>query len=237
MVYSFSVVLAILVWLLTWEVGGARGPESSPRERSHTSQEAAAALPWRKLTGICVITLFASVMFYTIQTQSGLALSQLRVRDPAVLGLLTTFASLGVPAGTLLFRSLARLPVGYLLAGEFVLIGLGFAWMGKSTEPHLFVLAAACNQLGCGMVLPTLLTWAARGLQYEVRGRGIGIWTGTFSVGQFLSGVLVTLLASAAGGVLPAFVVLGAMSLVAALLALGAQLYQRAPATTSASHS
>ena len=159
-------------------------------------------------------------MFYSIQTQSGLALSQLGITDPAQIGALTMLASLGVPLGTFVFRGLARLPIGVLLCLEFVIIGVGFAWMGRTTEPHTFVLAAGLNQLGCGMILPTLLTWATRGLPFEVRGRGNGAWQATFAVGQFLSGVVVTYLAVRTGGLMPAFIVLGVSNLAVAALAL-----------------
>jgi hypothetical protein len=41
---------------------------------------------------------------------------------------------------------------------EFVVSGVGFVWMRKAADPVGFVLAAAVNQIGCGMLLPTLLT-------------------------------------------------------------------------------
>ena len=125
--------------------------------------------------------------------------------------------------GTLIFRGLARLPIGVLLCLEFVVSGVGFVWMGKAAAPVDFVLAAAVNQIGCGMLLPTLLTWATRGLAFELRGRGNGAWQSTFAVGQFVSGVLVTFLAEHVGGLLPAFIVLGMSSAVAAALALAGQ--------------
>jgi MFS family permease len=96
-------------------------------------------------------------------------------------------------------------------------------WMGKAADPASFVLAAAVNQIGCGMLLPTLLTWATRGLAFELRGRGNGAWQSTFAVGQFLSGVLVTFLAEHVGGLLPAFIILGTASAVAATVALASQ--------------
>ncbi|OYW87138.1 MAG: hypothetical protein B7Z20_05800, partial [Sphingobium sp. 32-64-5] len=61
------------------------------------------------------------------------------------------------------------------------------------------------NQIGAGMLLPTLLVWAMSLLSFEIRGRGAGIWQGAFSFGQFLSPVVVTLLARWGGGLLPAF--------------------------------
>ena len=227
-VYALSLVLAALVWLFTWEPGR---PNSDARpHQQHTSPQGGTSLPWRSLSGICTVTLFASVMFYTIATQSGIALNQLGVRDPAKLGWLTALASLGVPAGTLLFPVLSRLPLRYLLACEFALIAVGFAWMGKAGGPTPFVCAAALNQVGCGMILPTLLTWAARDLPFETRGRGIGIWTGAFTIGQFLSGVLVTYLAVRLNGLADAFVALSVASLLAAALTVIPQLISSADA-------
>ena len=221
-IYLYSLLLVVGLWLFTWEPpseagGGANGESSA----------GVAGFPWKRLTGICAITLFASVLFYTVQTQSSLALSALGVQDPARLGLLTAIASLGVPLGTLFFRPLVRVPVGLLLLVEFALIGVSFGWMGKAADPNTFVLAAGVNQIGCGMILPTLLTWATRGLPFEVRGRGNGAWQGTFAVGQFLSGVVVIFLADHVGGLQPAFVVLGVCTLVAAVLALAGHLQYR----------
>jgi MFS family permease len=209
-VYLFSVLLALGIWRFTWE---------PPVEPTTPLPESSHVFPWARMLGICAITLFASVMFYTIQTQSSLALSSLGVPDPARLGMFTMLASLGVPLGTFVFRALARLPIGVLLSVEFTLIGVGFALMGRATSPQHFVLAAGLNQLGCGMILPTLLTWATRGLAFEIRGRGNGLWQATFAVGQFLSGMTVTFLGEHVGGLLPAFMALGLANFAVATLA------------------
>lgn len=221
-VYLFSVLLAFGIWRFTWEP-----PAEAEAPTETVTDTRQVAFPWARMTGICAITLFASVMFYTIQTQSSLALNALGVRNPAQLGLFTALASLGVPLGTFVFRALARLPIGILLAVEFAIIGGGFALMGHATSPRYFALAAAFNALGCGMILPTLLTWASRGLAFEIRGRGNGAWQATFAVGQFLSGMIVTFLGEHVGGLLPAFIALGVANFVAAGLAAIGQLRQR----------
>lgn len=221
-VYVFGALLAIGIWLLTWEPQA----DTATTERGHS--DATPAFPWKRMIGICAITLFAAVLFYTIQTQSTLALESLGVQDSARLGLLTAIASLGVPLGTFVYRGLSRWPIGLLLGVEFVLIGVGFVWMGKSTTPWMFVTAASLNQIGAGMILPTLLVWATRGLPFQIRGRGTGTWQATFAVGQFVCGLVVTYLALQLGGPLPAFVVLGMSSSVAAVLAIGAHFRQRA---------
>ena len=240
-VYLFSVLLAVGIWLFTWEPAprtsmlgglGSERPDKTPRV-----SEAGAApdtLPWGRLIGICAITLFASVMFYTILTQSSLALATLGVTDAGRLGLLTGIATLGVPTGTFVFRAAApRLRIGNLLALEFLLIAIGFAGMSRASSPWPFVAAAALNQIGCGMILPTLLTWATRGLAFSVRGRGTGIWTSVFAVGQFLSGLLVTWLAGMMGGLLHAFLALAVACAAATAFAIIGQLRARTPATSA----
>ncbi|MBL8270874.1 MFS transporter [Steroidobacter sp.] len=215
-VYAFGSVLAIGVWLLTWE------PKfnNSATQTHNVDDPETPAFPWARIAGICAITLFASVMFYTIQTQSSLALASLGVQDPARLSVFTAIASLGVPLGTFVYRAVLRWSIGLLLCIEFGIIGIGFVLMGKAPTAEMFVAAAALNQIGCGMILPTLLVWATRGLHFQIRGRGTGAWQATFAVGQFVCGLVVTWLALRLGGPLPAFVVLGVSSAIAALLAI-----------------
>jgi MFS family permease len=222
-VYLFGALLAIGIWLLTWE------PDATAQQAGDQLEGAAPAFPWTRIIGICAITLFASVMFFTVQTQSALALETLGVQDPTRLSILTAVASLGVPLGTFVYRGVARWPIGILLCLEFTLIGVGFAWMGKATTTNMFVVAAALNQIGCGMILPTLLVWATRGLHFQFRGRGTGAWQGTFAVGQFVCGLVVTYLAMQLGGPLPAFIVLGASCGIAAIAAVTGYLCYRTP--------
>ncbi len=222
-VYLFSLLLAVGLWLFTWE------PASQPKARAaaRSPDDAAdlpAFFPWLRLGGICAITLLASVMFYTVQTQSALALATLGVHEATRIGVLTMIASLGVPAGTFAFRAASRLPIGSLLCVEFLVIGGGFLWMGKAGTPEEFVAGAALNQIGCGMILPTLLTWATRGLAFSIRGRGTGVWNSTFAIGQFLSGLMVTWMAGEAGGLRSAFGALGIVGAAAAALAMAGQL-------------
>jgi hypothetical protein len=172
------------------------------------------------MLGVCAITLFASIMFYTVPTEGSLALEALGVTDPARIGRLTAIASLGVPLGTFVFRGFSRRPIGLLLGCELAIIGGGFLWMGKAPNVQAFVLAAGLNQVGCGMILPTLLTWATRGLAFEVRGRGTGLWTGSFFMGQFLSGMAITLIGEHVGGLSSALVVIGVSAMTAGLVSL-----------------
>jgi MFS family permease len=227
-VYASSAVLMLGVWWFTWE------PEDEAGETvDHIPAEARHPFPWARMIGICAITLCASIMFYTVQTQNGIALDELGVTDASRIGLYTSLASLGVPLGTFIFRGAStRLPVGLLLAVEFLVIGLGFVGMAKSSQTAPYLVAAAVNQIGCGMILPTLLTWAVRGLAFEIRGRGTGLWQGTFSVGQFLSGIVVTFFGKQVGGLFPALMLLGAGGVAIAVLCLVGHWYTRGRRST-----
>jgi sugar phosphate permease len=71
-----------------------------------------------------------------------------------------------------------------------------------------FLTGCFINQLGAGMLLPTLLIWSLSTLSFEHRGRGTGFWQSSFALGQFLSPLVVTFAAKQAGGLLGAFGVL-----------------------------
>lgn len=214
-IYGLSLPLALCVWRFTWEPEAEDDTAIVPVFGAAT----VAPFPWSRLLGICAITLFASIMFYTLLTQNALALTALGVSEPARIGLYTAIATLGVPVGTVAFRRLSRLPVAALLFIEFGAIGLGFVGMGLAAAPLPYVAAALVNQFGCGMILPTLLTWATAGLAFEVRGRGNGLWQASFAIGQFLT-VIVVFLATRLGGVQPAFVALAIVNAVVALIAI-----------------
>jgi hypothetical protein len=81
--------------------------------------------------------------------------------------------------------------------------------MGRATDPDSYAWGSFINQIGCGLVLPTMLVWATRGLAYHIRGRVNGMWQAAFAIGQFLSGMVVTLLSKQLGGLLPTFGLMG----------------------------
>jgi predicted MFS family arabinose efflux permease len=215
LLYAYSLVLAIGVALFTWEptrnsLLEISAPEADVRFRT---------IPVKRMLGIGLVTVFASVMFYATITQNANALVALGVREPGTIGNLSAIASLGVPLGTLLFWGIARLRITWLLFFSFGLMGAGFAWMGMTTTAQGYAWAANLQQIGCGLVLPTLLVWATQGLAFDIRGRGTGIWQATFCIGQFVSGMTLTLVSKQLGGLFSTFSALSALCLSGALIA------------------
>lgn len=222
LLYLVPLVFLAMVLLFTWE------PEESEHLHEQAEQGRWSDLPWGLMAVICAITLFGSVMFYTVQIKLPDALKDLGVvladggYDAARGGLMTAVASLFVPVGTLGFWYLSpRLSLKAMFVLEFALMGLGFLLMATLKNPWAFTLAAGLDQIGAGMLLPTLLTWAVAQLPFAVRGRGTGIWTATFSLGQFAcNNLAVPLIMGFTGAILPTLGVLGWLCLGAAALAL-----------------
>ena len=213
--YAYSLVLAFGVFMFIWE------PVAEQPAAAETVSDDAADVPfpWGRILGICSLTLLASISFYTVITKNAEALVSLGVSDPAVIGKYTMLASIGVPLGTFVYWGVARTPIAGLLLLDFALIGSGFVLMGHATMPTTYAWGSFINQIGCGIVLPTMLVWATRGLAYSIRGRGTGMWQAAFAVGQFLSGMLVTLLSKQLGGLLPTLGLMGEAALVFAVAA------------------
>jgi MFS family permease len=213
--YLYSLLLAVPVFFLIWEP--AKGAADSTS--AATGEQQYVQFPWARILGICALTLLASISFYTVITKNAEALVALGVHDPAVIGKYTMLASIGVSLGTFIYWGLARLSIGWLLMIDFALIGIGFWLMGDALNPVAYAWGAFVNQIGCGLVLPTMLVWATRGLAYSIRGRGNGMWQAAFAIGQFLSGMVVTLLSEQLNGLLPTMVVMGKGALAIAVIA------------------
>jgi MFS family permease len=203
--YIYSLLLAFGVFAFVWEPPIERPPIADPL----SPLPARTVFPWARMLGICSVTLLASTSFYTVVTKNAEAMVALGVSDPAVIGEYTMLASIGVPLGTFIYWGLSRLPIYWLLLIDFTLLGVGFVFMGRATHPTAYAWGSFINQVGCGIVLPTMLVWATCGLAYAIRGRGIGMWQAAFAIGQFLSGMAVTLLSKQLGGLLPALQVMG----------------------------
>jgi MFS family permease len=155
-----------------------------------------------------------------VQIQAPLGLTVLGWTDPAQTGMWTSIASVGVPLGTFVYSRVGVWPVKRLLTVEFAMLALGFTVMGTATSPTQFLIGCFINQLGAGMLLPTLLVWAMSLLPFAIRSRGAGMWTGAFSLGQFLSPLVVTLLSKQFGGLLPAFTALAVAAMLGVLITL-----------------
>ena len=225
-VYSSALLMLLAVLAFTWEP--AREGHEAEQAKAAPHNASWAGFPWSKMLGIIAITIYGSVFFYTVQIMASSGLAALGLKDPARAGFLTSIASIGVPIGTYIYSKVGRMPVSRLLMAEFGMLAIGFLLMSRAESVNGFLIGCFINQLGAGMLLPTLLVWAMSLLSFDMRSRGAGMWTGAFSVGQWLSPLAVTVAGKQVGGLLPAFGVLSAAALVG--VAVGAVLAVRGKA-------
>ena len=216
--YGAALVMFALVVKFTWEPSGDNPADEAEAAPHNLSWE---GFPWKTMAMIVAITVYGSVFFYTVQIQAPSGLAELGLTSPSQRGFLTSIASIGVPLGTYIYSRLGeRVAVARLLLVEFALLALGFLLMAKGGSVTGFLIGCFINQVGAGLLLPTLLVWSMSILSFEIRGRGTGFWQSAFAFGQFLSPLVVTVAGQKFGGLLGAFGVLSAAGLGGVVVAL-----------------
>jgi MFS family permease len=171
--------------------------------------------PVRRLAGVCLLTVFGAVVFYTVPVEMAYLLDDLGVGSTGVIGAVTAAASAATVLGSVLFTRLSphlrdRLPV------LFALCAAGFLMMGFADGLPLLIAGAVVNCVGTGMLLPTLVTRAMARLDFADRGRGMGLWTAAFFFGEFLCPLVLLAGQGAAGSLSLAVALLGAATAVMA---------------------
>jgi MFS family permease len=221
-VYGSALVMFALVLRYTWEPLGKPSGENAESAERAPHNLSWAGFPWGKMAGIAAVTIYGSVFFYTVQIQASSGLAELGLSSAARIGFLTSLASIGVPLGTFIYSRIGRIGVGKLLLAEFGLLAVGFMLMGRTGSVPGFLAGCFINQLGAGMLLPTLLVWSMSILPFEVRGRGTGFWQSAFALGQWLSPLAVTFFAMRMGGLMRSFEMLAYLAAAGFAVALGA---------------
>lgn len=179
-------------------------PQPRPADRANEPSPTAAEpmakrpFPWRPLAGTCALTLFGAILFYTVQVEMAFLLDDMGVSNSGVIGLATASSSAAVVVGAVVFAKAGRSPQVWLPTA-FGLCALGFAVIWLAPNPVVLTIGAVINCLGSGIMLPSLLTLAMSKLDYADRGRGTGLWTGSFFLGQFTCPLVVLALTSAIG--------------------------------------
>lgn len=202
-------VLAV-AWFACWE------PRRQPT--AARQQSVAPNFPWRATLLVCGVTVLCALVFFVQAVQHGRIFNDMGVASPERISVLATVASLGTVLGGYLFKRLGGLPVKLLLALSLALYGISY--LGVAWAPSLaFGLPLdVLGQVGGGLLVPSLITWALQHYGFAHRGRGMGLWGGAFFLGQFLSPPLITLVGTMAGSFLASVAVVGAVCLGVALL-------------------
>ena len=207
---AFPILLAMVAFIFEPEVA----------VHAEDSAERTSPFPWRHVIITSLVTFFCASLYYVYIVQIGLAFSAIGLNDPGRVGLLISLASIGVFLGAVLFQIVSGrfsfiVQIGIFLA----LLGIGLCGIGLSHSQSAMTSAAFVQQLGAGILIPSLVLWTVAGLPVRHRGRGMGIWSGCFFLGQFGSPLLVTMTSGMVGSLLGSFAVLGAFALVGSVYA------------------
>ncbi|MER5382513.1 MFS transporter [Streptomyces sp. NPDC002688] len=190
----------------------------SPRpavERAAGEQEAAAErrpFPVRRMAGLCLLTVIGAVVFYTVPVEMAYLLDDLGVESTGAIGAITATASAATVLGSVVFTRLTDGPRRRLPA-LFLLCAAGFLVMGTAGTLPLLIAGAVLNCVGTGLLLPSLLTLAMSRLDFADRGRGTGLWTAAFFLGEFLCPLVLLAGKGAVGDLASAVGLLGMVAL------------------------
>lgn len=212
-IYAYGFVLAVMVYTALWDVphthSRAAGGENAPRE-----------LPpfrWLPFAGICMITVFSFMAFFIVQIQPSFLLTERGTVSPAKIGTGCMLFTLATPLGSILFGLMRSSPVTKLMT-SFAILSAGFFMMYSAHGFADTVLGAAVSAVGCGMLLPTLMTWALSKLPPHLYGRGNGAWQSSMFVGQFISPLSVLWLKGLSGSLPRAVLIYGVACAAAAVI-------------------
>jgi MFS family permease len=160
-------------------------------------------LPWRMLLPRWLLSLVGAVVFYTPIVQISYLLDSLGA-GTGTIGLVSTLILLSTAVGAVAFLQVADTSPYTLMTVAMGLTSIGFVIVASSGDAAGFAgplveFGLLVAGIGCGLLLPTLLTWSVGMLRPGERGRGVGAWTSSLSLGQFVSPIALLIAADHIG--------------------------------------
>jgi MFS family permease len=193
LIHLLSLVMFAVSFVFIFE------PRQSETQPAQGEVGPAAGFPVLAMTIVGGVSLFCSSIYFVQTIQLGRIFETFGVESSGYIGVAMTLASIGVILGGILYRRLSRKTVAQLLATVFLFYAIGLTSLGLADTLILAVPLAIIAQVGNGMMIPILVSWALSTLSFAHRGRGMGLWNSAFYVGSFLSPVLVAFVTSMAG--------------------------------------
>jgi MFS family permease len=187
--YALPLLLAPLVQLFIWDT---RSSASTSIDAPVRSSDEPAFNPWL-LAVICAVAFGVGLVFMVVPVHLSFMVVALGTHSTGEIGLAYALNSVGIITGTLVFGWFlsTRFAVAQQFAIGTLICGLGFWTMGVAQDFTMLTLGGAINGVGCGIVLPALVSWGLRSLPFERRGMGTGAFTATQFIGYFCSPLIV----------------------------------------------
>lgn len=210
LLYLLALPIALFVWFILFE----------PQRNISQGDTLAPSMPWLRILPLLLTTLFVGVIFYTVIVKLGEILALTSTVTPAIIGGIGAGANIGVALGSLVFKRLKGATGPTLISIGLLLAAIGYCGAAFSDTLVLTSISVIVACLGFGTLLPTMLTWVLKELPENVRGRGTGLWTGCFFLGQFAAPIVVAVLQKQMGGLSNVLILIAALSFVGAVIAV-----------------
>lgn len=176
--------------------------------------------PIKAVLPLILTTIGVGILFYSVIVQLGPILGLSGEVSPGTIGLIGALTNLSVGVGSILFNQLKKNVGPRLLLVGLVLAAIGYFGISMTTSFYGLCAFSVVACIGAGMLLPNMLTWTMNCLPPEMRGRGMGMWTGAFFLGQFVAPLVTASIIPFTGGFAEAFMAYGVVIAAGALVAL-----------------
>lgn len=208
-VYALAFPIFITAFLYLWEPA-----KKSEEEKASVDMK---SFPWKTVGWICFTTLATSVIYYVFIIHFSLVLTANGITNESRIGAISAIASIAVPLGAFIYKQVCRRSVFYHLLLIYALMGLGYIGISLMHDEKLLIVTAWIQQVAVGLTVPTLVAWALNSLPVEHRGLGMGFWSTSFFLGQFVNPLVVGFVNKLTGGIVSTVIVVGIICVVIAL--------------------
>lgn len=209
LVYSIAFVIFISALIFIYE------PQSTQKAQSLENK------PKTKLSTSLVATLMgttfvAAIVYFIYTLHFSLVLDTIGIKDQAKIGNYSAIVSMGAPVGALFYRLFAKKDINFQLTIMAFFFGMGFIGTALAPNEIVVLVMAFIAQMAVGMAFPILMPWSLSKLPAEHRGRGMGFWTTSFFLGQFVSPLVLSAVRGVGGGLLNGYLIIGIICLLIA---------------------
>jgi MFS family permease len=210
LLYILALPIALVAAIILFE----------PTVKSTASDTAKAGFPLKAVLPLVLTTIGVGIVFYTVIVQLGSILGLSGEVSPATIGLIGAITNISMAVGSALFNKFKQNVGPRILIVGLVIAAIGYAGISVSTS---LVALAAFSVVACiasGLLLPNMLTWTMNSLPPQMRGRGMGMWTGAFFLGQFVAPLVTASIVPVTGGFAQTFMAYSVVIAVGAVIAV-----------------
>ncbi|MRW88540.1 MFS transporter [Duganella sp. FT80W] len=233
-IYALALLLLPLMAIYLWEPV----PDNATDKAAVESAEGEQVIFRPRLVALtCAIGFFVGIAFMVVPINLGI-LYATQGWAPNI-GTGYTLNSAGVMLGTFIFGWVlaGRTSVPLQLCLSLAIGAVGYILMGTAHNADALTTGAIVNGLGCGLLLPTVVTWNMRILPFAKRGLGTGAFQSALMLGMAVSSLILVSMGNVVGSravaVAEVGTVMAASAVVALLCWLAYAVRQRHPRATN----